>query len=110
MIAEPSKSVDTSLVAGLLVGGGVLGSLYLLVKRSKSIFTWVIPVGMIAVGVDLLLKERHKRIVQTGDQILAQLDELDPIAKAEVVKYVADKEVEELTNKPDLHRKKGALR
>jgi hypothetical protein len=96
MITEPSKSVDTSQVAGLLVGGGVLVSLYMLIKRNRNIFTWVVPVGMIAVGVDLLLKERHERIVQTGDQIMAQLDELDPIAKAEVVKYLADKEVERI--------------
>ena len=89
---EVSESSDEMRMAGLLVGGGVLGSLYLLVKKNQSIISWLIPVGMMAVGVDLLMKERTKQIQLTGDQIIAQLDELDPIARARVAKYVADQE------------------
>ena len=89
---EVSRSSDEMRMAGLLVGGGVLGSLYLLVKKNQSIISWLIPVGMMAVGVDLFMKERTKQIQLTGDQINAQLDELDPIARARVAKYVADQE------------------
>ena len=45
-----------------------------------------------AAGVDLYLMERQERIKQTGDQIMSQLDDLDPIARAEVVKYMAEQE------------------
>ena len=48
--------------------------------------------GMMAAGIDLYLKGRQERIIQTGEQIMSQLDELDPIARAEVVKYVAEQE------------------
>ena len=80
-----------------LVGSGVLGSLYLLIKRNQNVFSWMIPLGMIATGVDLLMKERQENIRQTGDQIASQLEELDPIARAQVVKYLAEQEKEKLT-------------
>ena len=91
-------SQDTVRMAWLLVGGGTLGSLYLIVKRNRHIFSWLIPVGMMAAGIDLLLKDRQERIEQTGDQIMSQLDELDPVARAQVVKYLAEQEKEKLSS------------
>jgi hypothetical protein len=95
--AEVSKSSDEMRMAGLLVGGGIIGSLYLLVTKNRSLFSWLVPLGMTAVGVDLFMKERTKQIQLTGDQIIAQLAELDPIARARVAKYVADQELGRLS-------------
>ena len=95
--ADLLSSQDTLRMAWLLVGGGTLGSLYLIVKKNRYIFSWIVPVGMMAAGIDLLLKDRQERIEQTGDQIMSQLDELDPIARAEVVKYLAEKEKDRLS-------------
>ena len=89
---------DLVRMAWLLVGGGTLGSLYLIAKKNRTIFSWIVPVGMMAAGIDLLLKDRQERIKQTGDQIMSQLDELDPIARAEVVKYLAEKEKDKLSS------------
>ena len=88
---------DTMQLVWLLVGGGSLGSIYLLIKRNHKFFSWLIPVGMIASGIGLYMNERQKLITQTGDQIKAQLDELDPIARAEVIKYLADQEIEKVS-------------
>ena len=88
---------DAGELATILVGGGVLGTLYLLVKRNQNVFSWLIPLGMIAAGVDLYLKDRQERIKQTGDLIASQLDELDPIARAEVVKYLAEQEMDKIS-------------
>ena len=86
-------SQDTVRMAYILVGG-TFGLLYLIVKKKRNIFSWIIPLGMIAEGIDLLLKARQERIKQTGDQIMSQLDELDPITRAEVVKYLAEQEMD----------------
>ena len=90
-------SQDTTEMGWLLVGGGILGSLYLLIRMRRNIFCWIIAVGMVAAGIGLALKDRQQRIEQTGDQIIAQLDELDPITRAEVIKYVADHEIDRVT-------------
>jgi hypothetical protein len=52
---------------------------------------------MIAAGVELLLKDRRERIQQTGDDIRSQLDDLDPLARAQVVKYLTDQELEKIS-------------
>ncbi|MCK4898084.1 MAG: hypothetical protein KAS38_04875, partial [Anaerolineales bacterium] len=88
---------DTMQLVWLLVGGGALGSIYLLIKRNYSFFSWLIPVGMIASGLELFLSERHEGIKATGDEIIDLLDELDPIARAEVVKYIVDQEMERIS-------------
>ena len=89
-------SQDTVRMAYLLVGG-TLSLLYLLVKKNRNIFSWIVPLGMIAEGIYLLLKARQERIKQTGDHIMSQLDELDPIARAEVVKYLTEKEMDKIS-------------
>jgi hypothetical protein len=88
---------DTMQIAGILVGGGILGSLYLLVRRSRNFLSWIVPIGLMAAGISLYLKDRQERVEQSGDQIIAQLDELDPITRAEVVRYVAEHEIERIT-------------
>jgi hypothetical protein len=97
LTTEQSKNTELMQFSGLLVGGGAVGSLYLLITKNRSISSWIIPLGMIVVGVELLMKERTKQIQMTGDQIIAQLDELDPIARARVAKYVADQELGRIT-------------
>jgi hypothetical protein len=89
-------SQDAVRLAYLLVGG-TLSLLYLLVKKNRNIFSWIVPLGMIAEGIYLLLKARQERIKQTGDHIMSQLDELDPIARAEVVKYLTEKEMDKIS-------------
>ncbi len=90
---EGPSNQDTMQLVWLLVGGGTLSSIYLLIKRNYNFFSWLIPVGMIASGLGLYMNERQKLITQTGDEIISQLDELDPIARAEVVKYMADQKM-----------------
>jgi Ni,Fe-hydrogenase I cytochrome b subunit len=90
-------SQDTMQLVWLLVGGGTLGSIYLIIKRNRSFFSWLIPVGMIVSGIGLYMNERQKLIRQTGDQIMSQLDELDPIARAQVVAYVGEQEIDKVS-------------
>ena len=90
-------SEDTMQVASILVGGGILGSLYLVVRRSRNLLSWIVSIGLMAAGISLYLKDRQERVELAGDQIIAQLEELDPVTRAEVIKYVADHEIERIT-------------
>lgn len=90
------KNQETTQLAGLLVGGGILGGIYLLLKKSRKIVSWIIPIGLIVAGLDILFNDQKARVQMTGDQIIAELDGLDPITKAEVIKYVADHEIKRI--------------
>ena len=90
------KNQEAAQLAGLLVGGGVLGGIYLLLKKNHRIVSWIIPVGLILAGIDMFFNEQQARVQLTGEQIIAELDSLDPITKAEVIKYVADHEIKRI--------------
>ncbi|MDH3675477.1 MAG: hypothetical protein OES12_08270 [Anaerolineae bacterium] len=84
----------TEDVAWLLVGSGVVGALVMLVRGHRKFVDWVMPVGLIGAGLAVLLKQRQKHIDEVADNILADLDTLDPVAKAQVLKAIADQELD----------------
>lgn len=86
---------DNGLVAGLLIAGGVLSALLLVLKKVRNIALWAGAVGMIGAGVALSLKglqERERKIQETEQQILGMFGQLDPLARVQVAKHVAEVE------------------
>jgi len=64
---------------------------------NHNFLSCLIPVGLIALGFGLYTYERLKLIRYAADQIMTQLNELDPIARVQVVAYLADQEIEKIT-------------
>ena len=73
-------SIQSSLVSGLGIRG------------KRRLTDWLVPFGLGGAGAAFLLKERKARIGQAEQSIMAQLDRLHPVAKAQVLKAVAEKE------------------
>jgi len=90
----PKPSQDE--IGWLLVGGGIVGSLINLLRGDRGPVDWLIPLGLAGVGVGVLLQGRQSRMDSAADTILAELDALDPIARAQVLKAVARDEVDRL--------------
>lgn len=80
----------------LLVGGGLVGSLVNLIRGDRDPVDWLIPLGLAGVGFGVLLSHRQSQMESAEDKILAELDQLDPIARAQVLKAVAKDEVSRL--------------
>ena len=79
-------------VGWLLIGGGLVGSVVTLLRRRRSAAQWVVHLGLICGGATILLQRRQERIVHAEENILAELDDLDPIARAQVLKAVAEQQ------------------
>ena len=80
-------------IGWLLVGGGIVGSLVTLLRRRRRVADWVLHIGLICSGVGVLLQRRRKHMDQAQESILAELDNLDPIARAQVLKAVAERQL-----------------
>lgn len=80
-------------IGWLLIGGGIVGSIVTLLRRRRSIGGWAVQVGLICAGTGVLLKRRREHMAQARDSIMAELDALDPIARAQVLKAVADRQL-----------------
>jgi hypothetical protein len=76
----------------LLVGSGVIGALLLLIRNDRRIVALAISAGLTLAGATLLMEQRQSHIDQAGQRILEELDGLDPVAKAQVLKNIAVEE------------------
>ena len=88
--------VSKNDIGWLLMGGGVVTSLIALLRREQHATDWVLPVGLIAAGGGILINSRQGQMEAAETSILAELDKLDPIARAQVLKSVATEEVSRL--------------
>ena len=93
-LSFPTPSKDE--IGWLLVGGGIVGSLVNLLRGDRGPAEWLIPVGLAGIGLGVLLQGRQSEMDSAEETILAELDKLDPIARAQVpqvLKAVAKDEV-----------------
>ena len=80
-------------IGWLLVGGGIVGSLVTLLRRRRRVADWFLHLGLICGGAGVLLQRRRKHMDQAQESIMAELDNLDPIARAQVLKAVAERQL-----------------
>jgi hypothetical protein len=79
------------------LGASAVGLLGTLFHRNRSPVEWLLPLGLAGAGVAVLLHEREKGIGRAEERIAAELDNLDPLARAQVMKRVASEQLERLT-------------
>lgn len=95
MDKDQSQSFKPGLqeIAGLLVAGGVVWGLVLVIRGKRGLKDWLVPLGLAGAGVAIFAKERKTRIGEAEQKVMAELDGLDPVAKAQVLKTVAEQEL-----------------
>lgn len=80
-------------VGWLLIGGGIVGAAVQLLRRRRSVLGWIAPVGLIGIGSAILLNQRQTHMEAAELKIQAELDALDPVARAQVLKAVAQEQL-----------------
>jgi hypothetical protein len=97
-IPEEERTEATAGVA--MLGVGIVAAALLALRRRRGLFVWLIPGAFIGVGLavlaDVILDTRSYRIAETEDVIASELANLDPIARAQVLKSVSEREVKSL--------------
>ena len=83
---------DKNEVGWFLVVSGVISAVLLIIRGGRHIVGWLVVAGMIGGGTFLLLQERQERIGTATENIVAELDALDPVARAQVLVALAEAE------------------
>lgn len=95
-LSEDSR-LETSAGAALL-GAGVITGVVLALRHRRGPFAWAIPVALLAAGMamlfDVVLDVRSERIEQAEEAIEAELAELDPIARAQVLATIGERQIQ----------------
>ena len=100
VFTEDADSNDCSIpmpslgeVGWLLLGSGAFGLVVTLMRKRRGLVDLAIPLGLIGLGSGVLLQRRQTNMEAAEENILAELDALDPVARAQVLKAVAKEEL-----------------
>lgn len=80
-------------VGWLLVGSGVFSSIVSLLRERRGFLDLALPLSLIGLGSGVLLKQRQTHMEAAEENIRAELNALDPVARAQVLKEVAKQEL-----------------
>lgn len=91
-------NIRTEATAGVaVVGVGIATAAYLLLRGRRGFLAWALPGAIVGAGLvmlaDVLFDTRSDRIAETEAIIEAELASLDPIARAQVLKGVGERQV-----------------
>ncbi len=91
---RPHLGLNAENLAWLLVGGGVLSALVNIVRDRRGLADWALPVGLVGAGAAILLARRRTHLEVAQRNILAELDSLGPVARAQVLASVAKQQLQ----------------
>jgi hypothetical protein len=104
-IEQPTVSTDSDErsfpipsgkdIGWLLVGGGVVGAVVALLRGHGDPVDWAVSLSLIGLGSGVL-QQRRTHIDAAEESIRAELEALDPIARAQVLKSVAQEQIDKL--------------
>lgn len=93
----PSAQTAETAAGAVLVGAGIVAVIVNLLGNKRDFWAWVLPSVLISGGVALLVTAlfewRGDRIDAAEAAVRAELDSLDPIARAKVLKDVAEEQL-----------------
>ncbi|MHB1017525.1 MAG: hypothetical protein ACYC2X_06535 [Coriobacteriia bacterium] len=93
----PEGAQAEAATAAAVIGGGLLVGVLTLARRRRGFFAWAIPGAILGLGVvlltDVLLDTRGERMVEAEERISEELASLDPIARAQVLKAVGERQM-----------------
>jgi len=89
--AEQERSAPPGIddMGWLLMGGGAFGLVVSLLARRRGLRDLAPFAVLIGSGAALLWRRRQTRMEATQERIMRELDALDPVARAQVLKAVA---------------------
>lgn len=100
----PSAQTAETAAGAVLVGAGIVATIINLLGGKRDFWAWVLPSILISGGTALLVAAlfewRGDRIDAAEAAVRAELDSLDPLARAKVLKEVAEEQLGRIGGSP----------
>lgn len=76
-----------------MLGAGAVSTFAILLRRERWVADWLLPLGLAGSGLALLFQERAQTVDAAEQRVVTELEALDAIARAQVIKRVATREL-----------------
>ncbi len=100
----PETQTTEAAAGAALLGAGTLTAAFNLFAGRRSAWAWALPAILLTGGAALLvaavLEQRKGRIMRAEEVVRTELDRLDPIARAQVLKEIAEDELARFSRQP----------
>lgn len=96
----PSAQSTEAAAGAVLLGAGIVATIVNLLGNKRGFWSWVLPSILLSGGASLLFTAlfqwRRGRIDAAQSAVRAELEGLDPLARAQVLKEVAEEQLAKL--------------
>jgi len=93
----PEESETETAAGAALIGAGVVAAVVMATRRRSGFWAWAVPGALIAAGIALLTTVvwdvRSERIEEVEAVIEEELASLDPLARAQVLHSIGQREL-----------------
>ncbi len=97
----PDETTAQIGIGALFTGAGIILAIANLVQGKKRLGGWVMPATLASSGIALMatgtLEVRAERITSAEKIVMDELDALDPLARAQVLRDVAQEQANRFT-------------
>jgi hypothetical protein len=94
---DESKTISISLneeIPWLLLGASILSAIILIVTKTRRVVAWLLPLSLAGAGTAMIFMQRREYAIEEKEAlILEELESLDPVARAQVLSRVTEKEL-----------------
>jgi hypothetical protein len=94
----PDENVLEAGAGAFLIATGAVASVFNVARGRRGVSAWVLPAVLLSAGLALLItgtmQWRSEKIETAEARVRAELDALDPFARAQVLKDMAQEQVE----------------
>lgn len=78
----------------IFLGASIISAIILILTRTRRFLAWLLPLGLAGAGASLIYMERREYAIEEKEvRIQEELDALDPLARAQVLIRVTEKEL-----------------
>lgn len=97
MTTDERNTISINLdeeIPWLFLGASILSAVILFISKTRRVVAWLLPLSLAGAGASIIYMQRRESAIEEKEaHIIEELETLDPVARAQVLIRVTEKEL-----------------